>query len=158
MQPSPSIAVAMIEPDIAGNVGALLRTAACFGVTAHIVEPCGFPFGDRSFRRAGMDYAAQADIVRHISFGAFAAAMRRDARRLVLMTTEGACPLDNFAFSPADVIMLGSESRGASCAVHEVADARLRIPMRPGFRSLNVGVSGGIALAEALRQTQGFAR
>lgn len=149
--------IALIEPDIAGNVGTLLRTAACFGVTIHIVEPCGFPFGERALRRAGMDYAAAADVERHADFAAFAGAMHQRGRRMVLLTTKGATRMDGFAFTPSDVLLLGSESRGASDAVHDGAAARLQIPLQPGFRSLNVALAGGIALAEALRQTKGFA-
>ncbi len=149
--------IALIEPDIAGNVGTLLRTAACFGVTIHIVEPCGFPFGERSLRRAGMDYAASAQVERHADFAAFADAMENRGRRMVLLTTKGATRIDAFAFGADDVLLLGSESRGASDAVHHAAAARVVIPLRPGFRSLNVALSGGIALAEALRQTKGFA-
>jgi tRNA (cytidine/uridine-2'-O-)-methyltransferase len=149
-------AIAMIEPDIAGNVGTLLRTAACFGVTVHIAEPCGFPFADRSLRRAGMDYAARADIVRHADRHAFVAAMRAAGRRLVLLTTRGAERIDAMRFTPLDVLILGSEGSGAPDDMHDAADARLAIPLRPGFRSLNVATAGGIAISEALRQTTGY--
>jgi tRNA (cytidine/uridine-2'-O-)-methyltransferase len=151
-------ALALIQPDIAGNAGTLLRTAACFDVAAHIIEPCGFPFSDRALKRAGMDYAAQAAITRHADFAAFAAAMAREGRRLVLLTTAGAQPLPDAVFSANDVLMLGSESGGAPAAAHDAAAMRVRIPLAAGFRSLNVAVAGGIALAEALRQTKGFVR
>lgn len=158
MAPAPSRpALALIEPDIAGNAGTLLRTAACFAVDIHIVEPCGFAFGERALRRAGMDYAADAALTRHDSCESFVAAMAQAGRRLVLLTTAGAQPLDRFTFTPADVLMLGSEGHGAPADMHDRADARLRIPLAPGFRSLNVAIAGGIALAEALRQTKGFA-
>jgi len=149
-------ALALIEPDIAGNTGTLLRTAACFDVAIHIVEPCGFAFGERALRRAGMDYAADARLTRHPSRESFLAAMAAEGRRLVLLTTAGAEPIDRFTFTTADVLMLGSEGHGAPPDVHDAADARLRIPLSPGFRSLNVAIAGGIALAEALRQTKGF--
>ena len=149
-------AIALIEPDIAGNTGTVLRTAACLGVAVHIVEPCGFAFGDRALRRAGMDYAAQAELERHATRNAFITAMRGTGRRLVLLTTAGAEPLPLFRFTSADVLMLGSEGSGAPDDVHAAADARLRIPLAAGFRSLNVAVAGGIASAEALRQTEGF--
>lgn len=158
MAPAPTRpALALIEPDIAGNAGTLLRTAACFAVEIHIVEPCGFAFGERALRRSGMDYAADAALTRHVSRESFVAAMAQAGRRLVLLTTAGAEPIDRFTFTPADVLMLGSEGHGAPADMHDAAAARLRIPLAPGFRSLNVAIAGGIALAEALRQTKGFA-
>ncbi len=150
-------ALALIEPDIAGNTGTLIRTAACFGVAVHLVEPCGFAFGDRAMRRAGMDYAANVELVRHGDRHAFMRAMGRAERRLVLLTTDGDTPLHAAVFTAADVLMLGSEGRGAPADVHTAAQMRVAIPMRSGLRSLNVAVAGGIALAEALRQTGGFA-
>jgi tRNA (cytidine/uridine-2'-O-)-methyltransferase len=149
-------ALALIEPEIAGNVGALLRTASCLGVEVHIVEPCGFAFSDRSLKRAGMDYIDAAIIVRHGDRAAFMADMAATGRRLVLMTTDGDARIDRFAFSCADVLMLGSESKGAPADIHAAAAARLRIPLMPTARSFNISVAGGIAIAEALRQTGGF--
>ncbi len=151
---SPEIAI--IEPDIAGNTGTMLRTAACFGVAVHVVEPCGFTFSDRSLRRAGMDYAAAADITRHADAGSFIAAMRAAGRRLVLLTAHGAVPLPAMEFTAADVIMLGSETAGAPASVRDAADVALTIPMRAGFRSLNVATAAGITIAEALRQLKAF--
>lgn len=149
-------ALALIEPDIAGNVGTLLRTAACFGVEAHIVEPCGFAFSPAAFRRSAMDYADHVAIRRHRDRHAFVTAMASEGRRLVLLTTAGDVRLDKAAFAPEDVLLLGSESRGAPADMHDAAALAVRIPLMPGLRSLNVAVAGGIALAEALRQTGGF--
>ena len=109
-------ALALIEPDIAGNTGTLLRTAACFAVPIHIVEPCGFAFGERALRRAGMDYAADAALTRHSDRESFLAAMAAEGRRTVLLTTAGAEPIDHFTFTPVDVLMLGSEAVGAATA------------------------------------------
>lgn len=148
--------IALYQPDIAGNVGTILRTAACLGVPAHIIEPCGFPFSDGALRRAGMDYAERANIRRHPDWGAFQAWQQDQRRRLVLMTTAGATPLPDFDFVQGDILLLGSESSGVPPHVHETAAARVAIPMRSGFRSLNVAVAAGIALGEALRQTKGF--
>lgn len=145
--------LALHQPDIAGNVGTILRLAACLGVAVDVIEPCGFPFSDRALKRAGMDYAAMATCLRHADFAAFRAAL---TGRLVLMTTRGATRLPDFRFQPGDTILMGSESAGVPDAVHEAADARVAIPMAAGFRSLNVAVASGIALAEALRQTGGF--
>jgi tRNA (cytidine/uridine-2'-O-)-methyltransferase len=148
--------IALYQPEIAGNVGTILRTAACRGAPAHIVEPCGFPFSDAALKRAGMDYAERANVQRHADWSMFEQWRRDEGARLVLMTTRGATMLTDFAFTPRDVLLLGSESAGVPAAVHSAAEARVVIPMRPGFRSLNVAVAAGIALAEALRQTKGF--
>jgi tRNA (cytidine/uridine-2'-O-)-methyltransferase len=148
--------IALFQPDIAGNVGTILRTAACFGAPAHIIEPCGFPFGDAALKRAGMDYAVRANVRRHADWNDFDRWRADNGRRLVLLTTAGATPLPAFAFEPGDVLLLGAESSGVPPYVHDAATARVAIPMQAGFRSLNVAVAAGIALADALRQTKGF--
>ncbi|WP_188054369.1 tRNA (cytidine(34)-2'-O)-methyltransferase [Sphingosinithalassobacter sp. CS137] len=145
--------VALYEPDIAGNVGTVLRTAACFGVGVDLIEPMGFPWSDRALARAGMDYAAQAQVKRHADWGAFAGSA---SGRIALFTTHGTVPLPEARFRPGDTLLFGSESRGVPEDVHGFADLAIRIPLRPGMRSLNVAVAAGIALAEALRQTDGW--
>lgn len=145
--------IALYQPDIAGNVGTILRLAACLGVAVDIIEPCGFAFSDRGLKRSGMDYAADAEIVRHADWAAFDAGRRG---RIVLLSTRSDLTLGSARFAPDDILLLGSEGAGVPADVHERADLRVRIPMRPGFRSLNVAVSAGIALAEALRQTGGW--
>ncbi len=146
--------LALYQPDIAGNVGAVLRTTACFAVQCDIIEPCGFAFSDRALKRAGMDYAAQAQICRHPDWTSFLETL--NGARLVLMSSKASSPLPQFDFRSDDVILMGSESSGAPANVHDRADARVYIPMAAGFRSLNISVSAGIALAEGLRQTQQF--
>ncbi len=147
--------LALFEPDIPQNAGALLRVAACFAVPIDLIEPFGFVPDDRRIRRAALDYAARATICRHASWEAFLA--RRGAEsRLVLLTTRGSEKLHRFAFAAGDTLLLGRESAGVPEFVHRIADARVRIPLRAGARSLNVAVAGSIALAEALRQTGGF--
>jgi tRNA (cytidine/uridine-2'-O-)-methyltransferase len=141
--------IALYEPDIAGNMGTILRLAACMGVGVDVIEPTGFPWSDRALARAGMDYAASADVRRHADWDAFRAAA---SGRLVLATTAGAVPLYEAAFRADDVLLFGSEGAGVPVPVHEAADLRVRVPMRPGFRSLNVAVACGIVLGEALRQ------
>jgi tRNA (cytidine/uridine-2'-O-)-methyltransferase len=147
-----ALSLALIEPEIAGNTGAILRTAACFGAAVHIIEPCGFAFGDRALKRAGMDYATALAPVRHANRAAFVAAMHAAGRRLLLLTSHGATSLYAHRFQSGDVLMLGNEGSGAPADMHDAADHRLLIPMEPGFRSLNVSVAAGIALAEARRQ------
>ena len=143
--------LALYEPDIPQNTGALIRLAACFGVSVDLIEPTGFLLDDRRLKRAVMDYAGLAAIVRHASWAQFRAARDPDSR-LVLMTTAGSVPLHRFAFADTDTILLGRESAGVPEAVHAAADARIVIPLRSGARSLNVAQSGAIALFEALRQ------
>jgi tRNA (cytidine/uridine-2'-O-)-methyltransferase len=142
--------IALFEPDIAGNVGTLLRTAACLGVGVDLIEPMGFAWSDRALARAGMDYARDAEVRRHADWDAFAATL---TGRIVLLTTRGATPLPAAAFRPDDVLLFGSEGAGVPDSVHDRADLRVAIPLKPGFRSLNVAVAGAIALGEALRQT-----
>jgi tRNA (cytidine/uridine-2'-O-)-methyltransferase len=145
--------LALFEPDIPQNAGALIRLGACLGVAIDIIEPCGFLFSEARFRRAGMDYAESAEILRHVSWDAF-----RDNRkgRIVLLTTKADDSYIRFMFSPGDTLLLGRETAGVPDHVHRAADARIRIPMQPGLRSLNVAQVGAMALAEALRQTDGF--
>ena len=142
--------LALFQPDQAGNVGTILRLAACLSVAVDIVEPCGFPFSDRALKRAGMDYAEIANVTRHSGWEAFEAAL---AGRLVLFTTAGALPLPEARFEQDDTLLFGSESRGAPEPVHARASQRVRIPQASGTRSLNLAVAAGIGLAEALRQT-----
>ena len=141
----------LFEPDIPQNAGTLLRLGACLGVAVDVVEPCGFVFSDAQMRRAGMDYLAHVDFVRHASWAAFLAQHR--AGRIVLLTSKGDVAYTEFAFAADDKIVLGRESAGAPPFVHERAEARLRIPMKSGLRSINVAQAGAMVLGEALRQT-----
>lgn len=145
--------LALYEPDIPQNTGALLRLAACLGVGIDLIEPAGFVLSDRRLQRAGMDYRDFAALERHASWAAFDRA--RTARLLLLTTGADRCFLD-FAFAPDDILLLGRESAGVPDAVHARADARLRIPMVPQARSLNVALAAAMVLSEALRQTRGF--
>jgi tRNA (cytidine/uridine-2'-O-)-methyltransferase len=146
--------LALYEPDIPQNTGTILRLCACLGVTAHLIEPAGFPISDRHFRRSGMDYLDQVIIERHASFAAFDEWRKSQDLRLVLFTTRGATPYLEHTFTPGDVLMFGRESAGVPDPVHAAADARLLIPMQPGLRSINVAMASAMALGEALRQTR----
>lgn len=150
------IRLALYQPDIAQNAGTILRLGACLGVAVDIIEPAGFPVSDRAFRRAGMDYLDHCDWRRHDDFAAFDAERKAAGRRLVLMTTKGALPYASFAFRPGDVVMAGRESAGVPDHVHEAADARIVIPLKPGLRSLNVAVATAMVAGEALRQLGAF--
>lgn len=144
----------LYEPDIPQNAGTILRLAACLAVGVDIVEPCGFVWSEPRLRRAGMDYLEFAEVARHSSWAAYLAARRPG--RLVLLTTRGSVPLPAARFQAEDHLLLGRESAGVPDAVHEAADLAVRVPMVAGARSLNVAVSAGIVLAEALRQTGGW--
>ena len=145
--------IALYQPDIAGNTGTILRMAACFGIPVDIIEPCGFPFSDRKLKRAGMDYAAAAEIGRHADWDSFRAAV---SGRIALLTAHGDVPLPDARFSAGDILLAGSETAGVEKTIHDQADLRIRIPMQTGFRSLNVAVALGIALGEAMRQTEAW--
>ncbi len=142
--------LALHQPDQAGNVGTILRLAACLGVPVDVIEPCGFPWGNKALKRAGMDYAEIANVTRHADWAQFAGTARG---RIVLLTTSGAVRLDAARFEADDILLMGSESAGVPAMVHDRADLRVRIPQVSGTRSLNIAVAAGIALAEALRQT-----
>ncbi len=146
--------LALYQPDIPQNTGTLVRLCACLDVPLDIIEPCGFTFTDKQLRRAAMDYADRAELIRHDSWADFLPGLNG---RLVLATTKAAQPYTDFAFRAGDIILLGQEQSGVPDEVHERADARLVIPMQGGARSLNIAVAGGMILGEALRQTNGFA-
>ena len=150
--------LALYQPDIPQNTGTILRLAACLDVPVDLIGPAGFDFSDRSFRRAGLDYLDHVELVRHESFEAFEAtrALRTPPSRLVLLTTHAAETHVAFGFAEGDVLLLGRESAGVPASVHEVADARVRIPVRAGLRSLNIAVAAAMVLGEALRQTDGY--
>jgi tRNA (cytidine/uridine-2'-O-)-methyltransferase len=151
-EPPAPLLLALFEPDIAQNAGAMMRTCACLGVDAAIIEPAGFRISDSRFRRAGMDYLDALTIKTHDSWADFAAWRALSRRRLVLLTTKGPTCLWDFAFREGDILLVGRESAGVSEAVSASADCRLVIPLRPRLRSLNVGIAATMAMTEALRQ------
>lgn len=142
--------LALYEPDIPQNTGAILRLSACLGVAADLIEPFGFIWDDRHLKRAGMDYLDQVELTRHRSWSAFRAIPRG---RLVLLTTQGTVSYHRFVYRPDDTLLFGRESAGVPAEVHAAADARLRVPMQPGRRSINVALAASMVLGEALRQT-----
>jgi tRNA (cytidine/uridine-2'-O-)-methyltransferase len=148
----PPMRLALYEPDIPQNTGTLLRLGACLGVAVDIIEPCGFVLSDRRLRRAGLDYLASAELTRHASWAAFLAA-KEPEERLVLLTTQGTIPYHRFSFARSDILLLGRESAGVPPEVHATCAARLRIPMQPARRSLNVALAAAMVLGEAMRQT-----
>lgn len=150
--------IALYEPDIPQNTGTILRMCACLAIDAHIIEPSGFPVTDRAFRRAGMDYINRVSITRHASFPAFEEWRARERLRLVLLTTAAERSYLDHAFAADQVLLFGRESAGVPKTVHEAADVRLRIPIQPGMRSLNIAVTAAMVAGEALRQARDLAR
>lgn len=148
--------IALYQPDIAGNVGTILRLAACWQVGVDIILPCGFPASDAQLKRAAMDYGAHVDVTRHADFEAFAAGRLGNGARLIALTSGGDASLYDVRFEAGDILLMGRESAGLPPELHQQADLRVRIPMAQGFRSLNLAVASGIALGEAMRQTGMF--
>ena len=143
--------IALFEPEIAGNVGAILRLSACFGAAVDLIEPMGFEWDDRRVRRTAMDYIDHVTIARHVSFDAFRTTI--GSQRLVLFTTKCRQSAYDFSYMADDVLLFGKESAGVPTAVFEACDARVRIPMRSQVRSMNLALSAALALGEALRQS-----
>lgn len=141
--------IALYQPDIAANAGTIARLCACFGLPLTIIEPAGFVWSDSAFRRAGMDYLAQADVRRAPSWESFTT--EKAGRRLVLLTTKANMPHCEFPFIPDDILLFGRETSGVPEKVHAACEC-VGIPMRPGMRSLNVATAAAIVAAEAMRQ------
>jgi tRNA (cytidine/uridine-2'-O-)-methyltransferase len=149
--------IALYEPDIPQNTGTILRLAACLGIEAHLIEPAGFPLTDRAFRRAGMDYLDQVELARHVSWDAFEAWRRAQGLRVVLFTTRAEISYLDHAYAAGDILVFGRESAGVPQTVHAAAEVRLKVPMRPAMRSLNVAMTCAMAVGEAMRQLGGRA-
>lgn len=144
--------LALFQPDIPQNLGGSIRLAACLGVPLDVIRPAAFPLGGDDVRRAAMDYAGMAEIVLHSGWTDFQQAI--GPSRLVLFSTRAEADLHDFAFRTDDVLLMGRESAGVPQEVHETADARVRIDLVQGARSLNVVTAAAMGLGEALRQTR----
>lgn len=149
---TPHVALALFEPDIPQNLGAIMRLCACFAMPLHIIEPCGFALDDKRIRRAGMDYIEHVRWQRHASWQRFQDWASEHGKRLLLLTTKASEPYDEISYQSGDVLLFGRESAGVPSDVHSVADGRLIIPMRGGVRSLNLAMSAAIVASEAIRQ------
>jgi tRNA (cytidine/uridine-2'-O-)-methyltransferase len=144
--------LALYQPDIPPNVGAMMRLIACLGVPLDVIEPCGFPFGEKSMRRAALDYGASAEVIRHRSWQQFLD-QERNQGRIVLLSTKAAIRYTDFTFRPDDTLMMGRETSGVPDRVWQRTDAQVTVSMVSGMRSLNVATAAAIVLSEALRQT-----
>lgn len=145
----------LFQPDIAQNTGTMMRLCACVDLPIDIIEPCGFIFNDKAMRRAGMDYLDMVDYRRHNSWADFLKYREEhpdEYGRIVLMTTKASQPYVDFKFQDNDIILMGRESAGVPEEVHQIADARVIIPMNENARSINVAVSATMVVGEALRQ------
>jgi len=143
----------LYQPEIAGNVGAVMRLGACFGVPVDLIEPMGFEWDDKRVRRTAMDYIDHVEVTRHPSFEAF---RKTVPGRLILLTTRGERSTYDFAFQPSDILMFGKESGGVPTEIATASDARLWIPIQAQVRSFNLATSAALTLGEALRQTGGL--
>jgi len=151
--------IVLYQPDIAQNVGSIIRMAVCFGLPIHLIEPMGFPFNESKFKRAGMDYLDRAKLTRHRSWGHFMEVRNlpeNAEKRLVALTTKGSTQMNKFEFESGDYLLFGRESAGLPDTVHEVCEARVRIPMVAGERSMNLAQSCAVTCYEAQRQLRCF--
>ena len=151
-----SVELALYQPDIPQNTGTLLRLGACLDVRIHIIHPTGFNFSDKLFRRSAMDYANYVTIKEHNCFTDFDAWRKQHDKRLVLMSTKATASAYNFTYHPRDILLAGRESAGVPDQVAQICENRVRIPMQPHMRSINVSISCAMILGEAKRQTAGF--
>lgn len=146
--------LALYQPDIAANTGAMMRLCACLGLGLDIIEPCGFVFDDRKMKRVAMDYIEYITYKRHASWNEFKDQV--GPKRLILLTTKADMPYHQFKFRKDDILLIGRESAGVPEEIHQSVNARVMIPMHKEARSLNVGMAAAIVAAEALRQVEGF--
>ena len=146
--------LAMYQPDIAQNMGTLMRLSACMNVHIDIIEPCGFLWNDKKLKRSGMDYLNHVQYHRHISWQVFLDFVTKNAYRTVLLTTKSHTPYTQFTFTDQDILLLGQESCGVPEHIHQTVDARVLIPMQGTMRSINIATAGAMVLGESLRQTR----
>ena len=145
--------IALYQPDIPQNTGNIFRLGACLGISVDIIEPTGFIFDDKKFKRSAMDYINHIDYKRHIDWKHFYNWAQESRFRLILMTTKSKQSFYNFEFLSSDILLFGRESAGVPNNVHEIVDQRLTIPMKEGVRSINLSSSVALVLGEGLRQT-----
>ena len=148
------IEIALYQPDIAPNAASIARLCACFGLKLTIIEPAGFVVSDSAFRRAGMDYLNQVDVQHSPSWTAFQSSNL--GRRIILLSTKAEQTHTSFTFEAGDILLFGRESAGVPDGVHASLPHRIRIPMKPGLRSLNVAMTAALVAGEALRQLGAF--
>ena len=146
--------IVLVAPEIPPNTGNIIRLAANTGCRLHLVEPLGFSMDDKQMRRAGLDYHEYTPVLRHESWAAFMAAEDPALDRLMAMTTQGAVSVFETRFLPKDWLVFGSETRGLAPELRErfPTHQRLKLPMQPGQRSLNLSNAVAVTVFEAWRQ------
>ena len=142
--------IALYQPDIPQNTAAIIRLCSCFNTTLEIIEPCGFYLNDKRLKRVAMDYLDKSKIITYKSYENFLT--KKKNSRIILMSTKAKESYNNFKFKPKDTILFGRESAGVPKSVHINSHQRLKIPLKKGSRSLNIGMAVAISLSEALRQ------
>mgnify|MGYP002633172207 FL=1 len=145
--------IALYQPDIPQNTGNIFRLGACLGVSVDIIEPTGFIFDDKKFKRSAMDYIDHIDYKKHIDWQQFYDWSQEKKYRLILMTTKARQSFYEFEFHSSDILLFGRESAGVPDNIHQIVDHRLTIPMKEGVRSINLSSSVALVLGEGLRQT-----
>ncbi len=148
--------IALYEPDIPQNTAAIIRTCACLGATIEIIEPCGFLFNDKRFKRVVMDYLDEKMIKFYKDYQEFFKNKKKNKERIILMTTKAKASYINFKFKTNDTILFGRESAGVPEKIHKMVNNRLKIPLAYKKRSLNLASSVAIVLAENMRQNKLF--
>ena len=146
--------IALYEPDIPQNTAAIIRTCSCLGAMIEIIEPCGFMFNDKRFKRVVMDYLDEKMIKFYKNYDDFFKIKKKEKERIILMTTKASAPYSSFNFKITDTILFGRESFGVPEKIHKLVDNRLKIPLSFKKRSLNLASSVAIILAESLRQNK----
>ena len=145
--------IALYQPDIPQNTGNIFRLGACLGVSVDIIEPTGFIFDDKKFKRSAMDYIDHLDYKKHIDWQHFYNWSQGEKYRLILMTTKAEQSFYEFEFHSSDILLFGRESAGVPDNIHQIVNHRLTIPMKKGVRSINLSSSVALVLGEGLRQT-----
>lgn len=146
--------IVLVEPEIPPNTGNVIRLAANTGCELHLIEPLGFSMEDKHMRRAGLDYHEYAPVRRHANWQAFLETMQPDMTRMFAFTTKGSRPFAEVAWQPGDWMVFGCETRGLDPALRETFPTaqRVRLPMRPDQRSLNLSNAVAVTVFEAWRQ------
>ncbi|MFN0184651.1 MAG: tRNA (cytidine(34)-2'-O)-methyltransferase [Aquabacterium sp.] len=146
--------IVLVEPEIPPNTGNVIRLAANTGCRLHLIEPLGFSMDDRQLRRAGLDYHEYAPVVRHADWAAWSAYRTAAGGRAFAFTTKGARRFDAVAWQAGDWLVFGRETAGLGPESLAAFDAghQVRLPMRPGQRSLNLSNAVAVAVFEAWRQ------
>ena len=145
--------IALFQPDIPQNTGNIFRLGACLGVPVDIIEPTGFAFDDKKFKRSAMDYINHIENKKHIDWQHFYDWTKKNKFRLILMTTKTSQSFYKFEFFSTDILLFGRESAGVPEKIHQLVDHRLTIPMKEGVRSINLSSSVALVIGESLRQT-----